>query len=202
MLGDMWSSSELTSEKLGITEIKLSFLRENGILKPGIHWKSSPLGQKKPWKPKALYNIKMCREIINKFYKDKIEISIGIDSFKDARDNWSDKYGCETRSNISDIDPSKVNFVIVITPSGSHAEDSKQLLQKGINVLCEKPIGLNIDEVQENIEIADGAGLSYGGVFQNRMNKPILYVKQIFENEDFGNIISAGVKLQWCRLQE
>ena len=42
MLGDMWSSSELTAEKLGITEIKLSYLRENGILKPGIHWKSSP----------------------------------------------------------------------------------------------------------------------------------------------------------------
>jgi len=38
MLGDrdMWSSSELTAEKLGITEIKLSFLRENGILKPGF----------------------------------------------------------------------------------------------------------------------------------------------------------------------
>ena len=38
------------------------------MLKPGIHWKSSPLGQKKPWKPKALYNIKKCRNIINKFY--------------------------------------------------------------------------------------------------------------------------------------
>ena len=70
MLGDrdMWSSSELTAEKLRITEIKLSFLRENGILKPGIHWKSSPLGQKKPWKPKALYNLKKCRNIINEFY--------------------------------------------------------------------------------------------------------------------------------------
>ena len=68
MLGVKWSSSELTAENLGITENKLSFLRENGILKPGIHWKSSPLGQKKPWNPKALYNIKMCREIINKFY--------------------------------------------------------------------------------------------------------------------------------------
>ena len=68
MLGVKWSSSELTAEKLGITEIKLSFLRENGILKPGIHWKSSPLGQKKPWNPKALYNINMCRKIINKFY--------------------------------------------------------------------------------------------------------------------------------------
>ena len=68
MLGDIWISSQLTAEKLGITEIKLSFLRENGILKPGIHWKSSPLGQKKPWKPKALYNIQKCKNIINKFY--------------------------------------------------------------------------------------------------------------------------------------
>ena len=68
MLGDIWSSSELTADKLGITEIKLSFLRENGILKPGIHWKSSPLGQKKPWNPKALYNMSLCRDIIKKFY--------------------------------------------------------------------------------------------------------------------------------------
>ena len=68
MLRDIWISSELTAEKLGITEIKLSFLRENGLLKPGIHWKSSPLGQKKPWKPKALYNVNKCRSIINKFH--------------------------------------------------------------------------------------------------------------------------------------
>ena len=72
MLRDIWISSELTSQKLGITEIKLSFLRENGILKPGIHWKSSPLGQAKPWKPRALYNIKMCRQIINNFYSEEI----------------------------------------------------------------------------------------------------------------------------------
>ena len=71
MLGVKWSSSEFAAEKLGITEIKLSFLRENGLLKPGIHWKSSPLGQKKPWKPKALYNIDMCRKIIDKFYLEE-----------------------------------------------------------------------------------------------------------------------------------
>ena len=75
MLGIIWSSSELTADKLGITEIQLSLLRENGILKPGIHWKSSPLGQKKPWNPKAIYNIRLCRNIINKIYfegKDSI----------------------------------------------------------------------------------------------------------------------------------
>ena len=76
MLGDIWSSSELTAENLGITEIKLSFLRENGMLKPGIHWKSSPLGQKKPWKPKALFNINKCKYIINKFnFEEKDNIA-------------------------------------------------------------------------------------------------------------------------------
>ena len=73
MLGDIWSSSELAAAKLGITEFKLSFLRENGILKPGIHWKSSPLGQRKPWNPKAIYNIKKCKNIINKFYFEENE---------------------------------------------------------------------------------------------------------------------------------
>jgi hypothetical protein len=71
MLGDIWSSSEFTAKKLGITEIKLSFLRENGILKPGIHWKSSPYGQKKPWNPEALYNTKLCKKIIDKYYSEK-----------------------------------------------------------------------------------------------------------------------------------
>ena len=73
MLGDIWSSSELTAKKLGITEIQLSYLRENSILKPGMHWKSSPYGQKKPWNPDALYNVNRCRKIINKFYLEENE---------------------------------------------------------------------------------------------------------------------------------
>ena len=71
MLGDIWSSSEFTAKNLGITETKLSFLRENAILKPGIHWKSSPYGQKKPWNPEALYNIEICRKIIKNIYLEE-----------------------------------------------------------------------------------------------------------------------------------
>ena len=71
MLGNIWSSSETTAKKLGITEIRLSYLRENGVLKPGIHWISAPYGQKKPWNPQAIYNIKLCRNIINNLYLEE-----------------------------------------------------------------------------------------------------------------------------------
>ena len=73
MLGNIWQSSNYAAQNLGATEIDLSYLRENGFLKPGIHWKSSPYGQKKPWNPKALYNTKMCRKIINNIYFDEKE---------------------------------------------------------------------------------------------------------------------------------
>ena len=69
MLGNIWISSDYAAEKLGITQIELSHLRENGLLKPGIHWKSSPYGQKKPWNPQVLYNIKLCKKTIKIFYQ-------------------------------------------------------------------------------------------------------------------------------------
>ena len=73
MLVNLWTNSRLASEKLGISEIELSNLRESGIFKPGIHWKSSPSGQMKPWNPEVVYNVKLCLKIINsneyfKFY--------------------------------------------------------------------------------------------------------------------------------------
>ena len=66
MLGNSWSSSRLAAEKLGISEVGLSILRSKGILKPGVHWKSSPYGQMKPWNPEAVYNIKLCNKALEK----------------------------------------------------------------------------------------------------------------------------------------
>ena len=74
MLDNIWSSSETASEKLGITEIKLSYLREKGLLKPGVHWRSAPSVQKKPWNPQAIYNVNLCSEIINEIYLEDKDI--------------------------------------------------------------------------------------------------------------------------------
>ena len=75
MLVNIWSSSEYAATKLGISELKLSNLRESGLLKPGIHWISSPTGQKKPWNPKALYDIRLCKKIVNKIYLEENDVT-------------------------------------------------------------------------------------------------------------------------------
>ena len=77
MLGNLWSSSSSASEKLGLSEMQLSNMRQNGILKPGIHWRSSPYGQMKPWNPEAVYNVKSCIKVIKNNESPKFK-------FKDA----------------------------------------------------------------------------------------------------------------------
>ena len=67
MLDSVWYPCSLAAEKLGIRESQLSELREYGYFKPGIHWRSSPLGEIKPWSPEAIYNIKACQKVINKY---------------------------------------------------------------------------------------------------------------------------------------
>tara|TARA_Y100001978_G_C23565129_1_gene371280 strand:- start:217 stop:450 length:234 start_codon:yes stop_codon:yes gene_type:complete len=67
MLENIWYPSNLAAEILGIKETQLSALREHVYLKPGIHWKSSPKGQSKPWNPEAIYNINACKKIISKY---------------------------------------------------------------------------------------------------------------------------------------
>ena len=72
MLENVWYSCSLAAEKLGIRESQLSALREYIYFKPGIHWRSCPIGQLKPWSPKAIYNVKACKIVINKYNLFKI----------------------------------------------------------------------------------------------------------------------------------
>ena len=39
-------------------------LRERGYLKPGSHWRSSNDPNQLPWKPKVLYFLSGCKEVI------------------------------------------------------------------------------------------------------------------------------------------
>ena len=67
MLENVWYPCSLAAEKLGIKESLLSELREYVYFKPGIHWRSSPLGQIKPWNPEAIYNVNACKKVIDKY---------------------------------------------------------------------------------------------------------------------------------------
>ncbi len=64
-----WLSEKEAGEVLEVAENTLDELREEGYLKPGVHWRSSTDPKTLPWKPKAFYSISRCKEVIE-YLKD------------------------------------------------------------------------------------------------------------------------------------
>lgn len=141
-------------------------------------------------------------EKLKEFVEDgSIELVAGFDSNSSQIATWESKTKILGFTDIHKASEIGIDLIIITTPSGRHTKDSLAFLKQGINVLCEKPIGLIIDEVNSNIQYAKDHNLEYGGVFQNRFNKPIRFIKDKIESGVFGKIISSSVKLQWSRPQ-
>ncbi len=63
-----WLSAKDASKLLRVEEKNLKVLREEGYLKPGIHWRSSSDPKQLPWNPKVFYLISACKEFLE--YKE------------------------------------------------------------------------------------------------------------------------------------
>ncbi len=52
----------------------------------------------------------------------------------------------------------RVDLVTVATPNSTHFEITKAFLEAGFNVLCEKPMTMTVDEGEQIVKLAQGAG--------------------------------------------
>lgn len=96
----------------------------------------------------------------------------------------------------------KPDVALVLTESGNHSDHARIALEAGCHTIVEKPIGLRPDDVLALDELARENGLMYGGVFQNRYNPAVVALKQAISSGRFGRIVTATVRLRWCRTQD
>ncbi|WP_108859782.1 Gfo/Idh/MocA family protein [Ruegeria sp. Alg231-54] len=54
--------------------------------------------------------------------------------------------------------PDRVDLVTIATPNSTHFEIAKAFLEAGFNVLCEKPMTMNVEEGQEIVRVAEASG--------------------------------------------
>ena len=53
----------------------------------------------------------------------------------------------------------RVDLVTVATPNASHYQITKEFLEAGFNVLCEKPMTMTVEEAREIVAIARRTGM-------------------------------------------
>jgi predicted dehydrogenase len=95
----------------------------------------------------------------------------------------------------------RIDALFVLTPSGDHYEHARLGLEKGINVVCEKPVTMTPEEAAELDVLAATKRLFCATVFQNRWNPALRVAKKAIDSGRLKTLVTLNIRLQWCRLQ-
>ncbi|MBC8105580.1 MAG: Gfo/Idh/MocA family oxidoreductase [Anaerolineae bacterium] len=96
----------------------------------------------------------------------------------------------------------KIDVVHVCTPSGAHLEPVITALNAKKNVICEKPMEIQLDRIDRMIATAKQNNVRLAGVFQNRWNRANRQLKLAADEGRFGTISYAGCHTPWYRSDE
>ncbi len=134
---------------------------------------------------------------------DGLQIVGCCDPDSSKSDEIAEAFGCEAYADVSEmISGQNPDVVVILTPSGDHYAHAKAVLELGCSVLSEKPITLIPEQAHELIDLAQAKGLSYAGVFQNRYNPAVGKLKEAMDQGRFGAVVTAAIRLRWCRYQD
>lgn len=122
---------------------------------------------------------------------------------KNRADKAASKYSAKAYYDYKElIDNETLDVVHVCVPHYMHPVISRYALEKGVNVLCEKPMSIKYEDAIYNVKLAEEKGLKYGIIFQCRFNDTSRLIKENIESGKLGKVLSARVVLTWCKPDE
>lgn len=93
----------------------------------------------------------------------------------------------------------KTDFINICTPNYLHIAHSKECLAYGSNVICEKPLGINLASAQELKKISLENKKEVFCVLQNRYSPPIKWLKEVVNNGSIGKVSHVQINCYWNR---
>jgi predicted dehydrogenase len=97
------------------------------------------------------------------------------------------------------LDAEDVDVLSVCTPSGAHLEPTLAAAERGVDVLCEKPLEITTDRIDRMTEACESAGVMLGGVFQQRFNPVVRTLHEAAAAGRFDGLSMANAYVPWWR---
>lgn len=93
----------------------------------------------------------------------------------------------------------ELELVSIATDSGVHAEIALYCINKGINVIIEKPIAMSLEDADEIIKRAEEKGVKVSACHQNRFNIAVQEMRHAVEEGRFGTLSHGSIHVRWNR---
>lgn len=126
-----------------------------------------------------------------------------FDMNKDKAVAFGEKYGIKGTGDMDEFfETEGLDVVTICTPSGAHLEPALAAAKAGKHVVCEKPLEINIERVDEMIKTCDENGVTLSGLLPRRYNAAVKLFKKAVDEGRFGRVTLADAYIKWYRTQE
>jgi len=134
---------------------------------------------------------------------------VGVcDVVKEKADAFAAQYGTTAYYNYTDLfDKSGLEAVIIAVPHYDHTPISVEAFQRGLHVLCEKPLAVHVNDARKSIDAyheakAKNPQLIFGLMFQERTLPFYKKMKDIVSSGELGRLTRATwINTAWFRSQ-
>jgi len=92
-----------------------------------------------------------------------------------------------------------IDFVVIVTPNASHYAAAKAFLSKGIHVVCDKPLTVELAEAQELSELARKNKLLFAVTYTYTGYPAVKHAREMVRRGDIGEIrfVNAEYPQEW-----
>lgn len=141
---------------------------------------------------------------------DELELA-GVYDILESKNAAAEENGYHAKSSLEELlaDPA-VEIVTVATPNQVHKPICIQAMEAGKHVVCEKPVALNHEELQDMIQAAEENGVIFTVHQNRRWDEDFLIMKHLYEEGTLGNVFriesrvhgSRGIPGDWRNQKE
>ena len=123
------------------------------------------------------------------------ELRIVFDVNAEANREVANECGARAAESIEDILESDAGAVYVATPANLHYEQAMACCRAGKNVLCEKPLGMTVPEVEEMLAAFRDADLRLGAGFMMRFSAQHRAALSMIQDGRLGALVYGRAQL-------
>lgn len=137
----------------------------------------------------------------------QLDADVSVEAVCDIEESKAIKaaelFGCKYYTDLSAMLAShKFDFVTVATPNGLHPEHSIMCAEAGVDVVCEKPMSVELQDAYKVRDTFKRLGRNFFLIHQNRYNDTIAKLKEAVDSGRFGKIYMMLSNVLWHRPQD
>ncbi|RAP75967.1 Gfo/Idh/MocA family protein [Paenibacillus montanisoli] len=121
---------------------------------------------------------------------DHYQIAAIADSLPERQQLAEKEFGCKAYATWQEmVANEELDLVVNASPSHQHVPISLELLNRGLNVLCEKPLARTAEEVDQLIEASERNGKLLAVFQQSRYLPAYVRIREVIESGVLGRIV-------------